>query len=248
MTLNQNIEYSRYLKEVEDRILKHSQKSYQLNDQGIYSVDFTVPFTKSLLKEKYSFFSENDADILAIWDHIWKNSRYFECMSQAVYYYQKKKLGKKEIDVIKKWTERCTCWQHSDDLSKIYADALELNPKWIFSTLKKWNVSKNFWERRQSVVSLLEYACKRKKVLKFEELIGFVKPLLDDIEYYVQKGVGWTLREIYNVYPKETLIFLREYLNQISPVAYCAATEKLDKDTKKDFNKIRKEYRKCVKQ
>ena len=28
---------------------------------------------------------------------------------------------------------------------------------------------------------------------------------MSDKEYYVQKGVGWALREMHSVYPKETM-------------------------------------------
>lgn len=54
-------------------------------------------------------------------------------------------------------------------------------------------------------MSLLEYASKRSVYLPFADIIAFLDPLLADDEYYVQKGVGWTIREIYNVYPKEML-------------------------------------------
>ncbi len=113
-----------------------------------------------------------------------------------------------------------------------------------FQKLKTWNKSKNPWMRRQSIVSLIEYASKRKKVLAYNDLISYIKPLLDDKEYYVQKGLGWTIREIYNLYPKEALKFIENNLEKISPVAYSVAIEKLDGKLKKTLNEKRKEYRK----
>jgi len=114
---------------------------------------------------------------------------------------------------------------------------------WVLPTLRKWNKARFHWKRRQSVVSLLEYAQKRKKVLPYKTLIEFINPLLKDEEYYVQKGVGWTLREIYNVFPQETLGFFYINLHNIKPLAYTAATEKLDKKTKKELNEKRKAFR-----
>ena len=138
---------------------------------------------------------------------------------------------------------RCDCWEHSDDLSKIYAQVVEDNPEWILPTLEKWNRARSPWKRRQSVVALIEYASKRRRVLPFSRLIQFVTPLLDDDDYYVQKGVGWTLREIYNVYPAETLRFIETNLLSLGANAYSAATEKIDKQTKSRLNKIRREHR-----
>ena len=165
-------------------------------------------------------------------------------MSTALYFYQRKSISQSEFQKLKTWVNRISCWEHSDDLSKIYATVVEENPEWIIPSLKNWNKSKNSWKRRQSVVSLIEYARKRKRVLPFNDLIGFVKNLLDDGDYYVQKGVGWTLREIYNVYPKKTLGFIETHLHEIRPTAYSSATEKLDKQTKNKLNKLRKEKRK----
>ena len=76
-------------------------------------------------------------------------------------------------------------------------------------------------------MSLVEYENKRKAVLPFDDLICFIENLLYDTEYYFQKGLGWTLREIYNVYPKRTLKFIESNLSNINPIAYSAATEKV---------------------
>jgi hypothetical protein len=69
-------------------------------------------------------------------------------------------------------------------------------------------------------VSLLEYASKRSRFLPFVKLISFVDQLLEDSEYYVQKGVAWTIREIYNVYPIETLEYLEKNILRIQPEAF----------------------------
>ena len=143
----------------------------------------------------------------------------------------------------KTWINRVDCWEHSDDLSKIYAHTLENHPEWIVPVLEKWNKDENPWKRRQSIVSLIEYASKRKKVLPFSKLISFIDPLLSDKDYYVQKGIGWTLREVYNVYPKKTLTYLRKNLLNISSIAYSAATEKVEKEIKKEMNLKRKNNR-----
>lgn len=121
---------------------------------------------------------------------------------------------------------------------------VEENSQWVLPLYKKWNGSDCRWKRRQSVVGLLEYASKRKKVLPFEKLISFVDALLGDEEHYVQKGVGWTLREIYNVYPEETVKYLKKKVLQISPKAYSAATEKLSKAMKEELKEQRRQERK----
>ena len=90
------------------------------------------------------------------------------------------------------------------------------------------------------MVSLIEYASRRKRFLSFQELIAFIEPLLDDNEYYVQKGLGWTLREIYNAYPQETARFIQRNVLRIAPLAWSAATQKLGKTDKAKLSAARK--------
>jgi hypothetical protein len=228
------------LEEVTQRIMRHSTMVKRSDERDFDRLVIPVPLLRKEARNGYSFVSESRSSVIEIWDYIWNNSEWFEVMYQALYYYQGKSLNKSELAVMIKWLDRCQCWEHSDDLSKIFAQVVEENPGWILPTLREWNGSDSLWKRRQSVVSLVEYARKRKTVLSFDELISFVDNLLDDKEYYVQKGVGWTLREIYNLYPSETLKYLQDNILLIPPNGYSAATAKLDKITKSRMNLLRK--------
>lgn len=204
-----------------------------------------VPEVRAILKDPLikDLRQQPKRGVLDSWHEIYLNTHSYEIGSLAIYFYQYQTLTKREFSKLKTWVSRCDCWEHSDDLSKIFADTLEQNPDWVLPVLTKWNTAKNPWQRRQSVVSLLEYAQKRDKVLPYPTLISFIETLLDDDEYYVQKGVGWTLREIYNAYPKETLDFFKQRYQEIAPLAWSAATEKLDIKTKARLNQLRKAAR-----
>jgi 3-methyladenine DNA glycosylase AlkD len=64
--------------------------------------------------------------------------------------------------------------------------------------------------------------------------------LLKDKEYYVQKEVGWTLREMHTVYPALTLPFLHKHIKNISAIAFTIVIEKMDEKTKKTLKTLRK--------
>jgi 3-methyladenine DNA glycosylase AlkD len=68
-----------------------------------------------------------------------------------------------------------------------------------------------------------------------------VKKQMDYEHYYVQKGVGWTLREISNIYPNEAFAYLEANIGRISAVAFTAATEKLSPAKKNHIKKLRAE-------
>lgn len=234
-----------FLDEVQSRLIRHSK--YGPNGiliDGMNRLRVPVPVVRRELKDPYSFFNSSPADLIKTWDYIWNQSEIFEVMSQALYFYQGKSLCKEQFETILAWVDRCACWEHSDDLSKILSLVVEENPGWVLPAFERWNRSENLWKRRQSIVGLIEYASKRKRVLAFDHLISFVDPLIHDDEYYVQKGVGWTLREIYNLYPDQTLEYFSRNLERLSSIAYSSATSKLEPPIKKILNSRRKNLRK----
>lgn len=232
------------VKIVHDRLTSLAKKDPIFDDEiNLYRLRIGVPATRKSMKPDYSFISKSKEDNLAVWNEVWNSSNLFEAKSQAIYFYQYKSLDQNEFNAIACWVKTCTCWEHSDDLAKIIAQVTEEHPEWTLNILRKWVKSKNSWQRRQSLVGLIEYARKRKKFLPFKVYIENVHNLLSDTDYYVQKAIGWTLREIYNAYPDECLKYKIKNLNSISSIAYSTATEKLKKQDKIRLNNLRKDSR-----
>lgn len=231
-----------YVDEVTQRITDIAGRSTPLrvDESGLGRLrTIRAPRQRQAAKAGYSFSDAPRGTLVGIWDHIWRSSDLMEVKHQALYTYQHKTLQKQEFTRIRRWIDGCACWEHSDDLSKIYADVTEHNPEWILSTLQQWNGSKNPWKRRQSVVALIEYASKRQRFLPFEVMISQVGPLLDDEDYYVQKGVGWTIREIGHAYPEQTWQFMERHAARLSPQAWTGATKKLDRELKQQLKTLR---------
>jgi 3-methyladenine DNA glycosylase AlkD len=226
-----------------DKLLLELQVGDSSKEDQFIRLGLAVPTVRKAVKSNYHLLDLSDYQKIKYLDQVWRNTKYFESMSFVLYSYQYKSLTKTQFNIIVLWINKCTCWEHSDDLSKIYSRVLEDNPEWILPTLLKWNKSKNKWKRRQSVVSLLEYSSKRSKTLSFNKLISFVRPLLADEEYYVQKGVGWTLREIYNIFPLKTILFIEDNLFSLTPVAFSTATEKVSVKLKTNLKFKRKQQR-----
>jgi 3-methyladenine DNA glycosylase AlkD len=235
------MEFPLSLEEVTQRTRSLSQRrSENTSPSGFRRFGIRVPDVRKILKQDYTFCDLPPELVVRHWDYIWNNSPWYEVAHQALYYYQHKTISKVEFNKIKTWVNRCDCWEHSDDLSKIYAQIVEDDHEWLIPLYEKWNRAGSPWKRRQSVVGLIEYASKRKTVLPFNELIRFVEPLLADHDYYVQKGVGWTLREIFNVYPNEATLFLKQNVLLLTPIAFSSATEKLDKGIRQMLKEKRK--------
>jgi 3-methyladenine DNA glycosylase AlkD len=207
----------------------------------------SVPAQRLIYKTGFSFSNLPFDEQIEVWDKLWKTSNQYEIMTFALMFAsrQLKTLDAVTIwNLTKQWVSKVDNWAHSDQLSTIYAELLEKEPDMIYNQYRIWNTSVNPWERRQSLVGLLNYSKLRKIVMPFANLTAMVIPLLKDEDYFVQKGVGWTLRETGNVYPDETLVLLTENIAIISPVAFTAAIEKLSPDTKEQLKQLRKTARK----
>ena len=216
-------------------------KNYFSSDLDVLGI--SSPKQRKIFNEGFSWSFKTERNQLKIWDKIWKEGKSIEVMNQPLYWLNKIK-HKEDLSfrwkVVSKWINKVENWVHSDSLSNYYSLALEQNQKITFPYIKKWNTSNNLWKRRQSLTCLLFYARFRKKTLPSNVILSLISNLLSDEEYFVQKGVGWSIRECWQVYPNETLNFLYKNIKQISSVAFSPATEKISKIDKIKLKEIRK--------
>ena len=248
-------EFKKHLAEVEAVVQKTAPQRSKLNpesyigggDSSYKYAGLSVPQIRSIYKNTPFSFRRNSPEgkikEIKTWDYIWKKSQVFEVVSLSLLHMsdgiKKGEILAQHLPVIESWAHRIDNWAHSDSLSSIYVRILEADRKKMLPILEAWSDSVNPWLRRQSIVSLLYYSSARKEVLPFAKLIKLVKKQMDHEHYYVQKGVGWTLREIGNVYPDETFAFLEANIGRVSAHAFTAATEKLSPARKNHIKKLR---------
>lgn len=248
-------EHAKYIEEVERAIKSIAKNIAPLTGQqkqAYYGTEnkvlgLTVPQQRQLLKVGYSFSHLSMNEQLAVWNSIWYGCKHHESKAQALFWLS----NIKDINIlvefwptIKDWITAVDSWDASDNLSSVYVRILEDAENIIYPTLQAWNKSKNSWERRQSLVSLLYYSSARKKVLPHKKIFSLIENLLGDPDKFVQKGVGWTLRECYSVYPEITEKFVRQRATILSATAFSAASEKWPSDLLLELKTTRAERRK----
>jgi 3-methyladenine DNA glycosylase AlkD len=212
--------------------------------QRINSLGDTIPALRKAYQKKYSFSSLPFREQLIVWEFIWKNAPTWQVRTQAFFFCEihavKEKNAAYAWKALRHWQNDVADWSFCDSLSKIYTKHLEFLPDEVYPQLVKWNRDRDLWKRRQSIVSLLYYTRTKKNVLPYEKIQTLIHSLLDDHEYYVQKAIGWSLRELYNAYPEETFDYLKRNIERISSIAFGPATEKLDAKSKKILKDLRK--------
>lgn len=218
----------------------------------------TLPVQRARFKAGYAELEGlSREEQAAYWIQVWQNSNLMVSLSQAIFFFEmwanerRKLKSSGDVDFVfdpiwtrlLKMVDRLDNWIHSDGLSGLIAAAVEERQRERFPVLVKWNRDKNPWRRRQSVVSLHYYSRFRKVPLPSSKTLPLIENLLDDEHFYVQRGVGWALRECYNVDPKAMMKFLNKHIGRIAPIGYYAAVERLSSKEKARLRELRKKQR-----
>jgi 3-methyladenine DNA glycosylase AlkD len=100
-----------------------------------------------------------------------------------------KKDATQAIELVKSFTSGIDNWAVCDTIGmQSLKTIIYSHQKEIFALAKKLNKSKNFWERRLSLV-LVEYHTRNKDL--HPQIMELIKPLENDEEYYVKKAIVW---------------------------------------------------------
>jgi len=244
---------NKYTKEVDDALNRlslkidkaSSEKTKKYIGTNLDVLGLVAKSQVTVHKKGFSFYSNDIEKTFLVFHGVYKQSTVFETKNQAFIFLDKhsKRIPiSTQLKTLPLWVKYVDNWAHSDGLSKYLTRLVEHNDskKAMLDILKKWNTSKNLWERRQSLVALYYYARTKKEHISFEQTKEFVYPLLADKEYFVQKAVGWTLRETYNVYPKQAYRFIEEHVKNISPTAFTTCLEKMSEKEKTSLKQKRK--------
>lgn len=208
-------------------------------------LDVKIPHVRQRFARGFSFSKKSPQEQWMIWDYVWRSSKTFETMLMASYWASKRPMAEvlERAELIFAWVERVDNWAHSDEMSAHCSRILETDHKKFMPVFEEWSRSKNPWLRRQSLVGILFYSRMRKKSPSFSVMKKFIDRQIADEHFYVQKGVGWTLRECWNLYPAETEKYLLQNAHRVPPAGWTAATEKLSKKTKAVLTERRRKHR-----
>ncbi len=178
-------------------------------------------------------------------DRLWKQTNTHEVMTICLLYFQSRKSQNDLTDwrVLKTWASKIDNWAHSDMLSDVYADLFDRHRD-LHKTFTAWNRHREPWKRRLSLTSLLYYSSMRSHPLPANKILPLIRPRINDDHFYVQRAVGWTLRECGNLYPKPTETFIKKHLTDLSSIAFTTATEKWSKTKKEPLKRARRKARK----
>lgn len=114
-------------------------------------------------------------------------------------------------------------WDLVDEASSRVGWILERFPKEMRPRLLAWAHGPDLWKRRTSII------CQRglRERTDLELLYACIEPSLTEREFFLQKAIGWALRDVAWFNPKETLRYVRAHRTELSLLAKREALKNL---------------------
>ena len=217
------------IKSLEKEFNKHSnpsiarsQKAYMRNQFEFLGL--TANKRREIQKKFFQNLEINDLNkfIYKLWN---LNGRDYQYLAQELLYSNHKNLKAEDIQLIEYMIINKPWWDTIDFLSpKILGKYFKLYPDEIEKNTQKWILSNNIWLKRSAILFQLKY----KETLNTDLLYRIIVPLSNSKEFFINKAIGWILRE-YGKTNKEWVInFVKK--NKLSNLSNREALKHINKN------------------
>lgn len=175
-------------------------------------------FIKPYLKESRKY--ELDWSFINIcWEKEYREAQYI-----GISYLQQniRNLEKKHLENLKYLITNKSWWETVDSLDSIVGELVLQNPE-LEATMLEWSTANNLWLRRVSIDYQQEFNQKTNVNL----LAKIISNNLGSNEFFINKSIGWSLREYAKFDPNWVMNFVEENRDKMSNLSYKEATKYL---------------------
>lgn len=183
-----------------------------------------IPMPK-LRKIEKPFFKERKKDPID-WKFInncW-NLNYREGQYVALNYlnYHKEKLGNKDLPLLKQLIITKSWWDTIDAIDGLVGLVILKYPVLKLEMIK-WAIDDNLWLRRVAI----DFQQKYKEKTDTNLLGKIICANLGSSEFFINKAIGWSLREYSKINPQWVKSFIAKYNNNLSKLSTKEASKYL---------------------
>jgi 3-methyladenine DNA glycosylase AlkD len=117
-------------------------------------------------------------------------------------------------------------WDFVDEIaSRRLGPLLQLYPQPMRGEMLRWSRSENLWKRRSAILCQLSF----KQQTDLALLYACIKPSFDSREFFLQKAIGWALRQYAWASPREVRRYVRAHADQLSALSRREALKNIEK-------------------
>ncbi|MHC1772161.1 MAG: DNA alkylation repair protein [Flexilinea sp.] len=173
---------------------------------------------KPVLKQTVNPYLQKSRKLEFDWEFVrlcW-NKLYREAQYIAVEYIllHEKKLLDTDINKIQDLITEKSWWETVDSLDSV-AGTIVLKYPYLKEEMQRWSKSENIWLRRASIDFQQKYKEKTDVALLEEIICNNV----GTNEFFINKAIGWSLRDYSKVNPEWVRSFLERYKDELSTLS-----------------------------
>jgi 3-methyladenine DNA glycosylase AlkD len=180
------------------------QKAYMRNQFEYYGIKALArrEIQKPFLIKTYLPAKNN---VGAIVKTLWvKPQRDYQSFAQELVHKYVKQLEKEDITLFEYMITHKSWWDTTDYIApKLIGSYFNLYPEQREPYVDKWLSSNNIWLQRSAILFQLKY----KEKLDTDFLSYVIKSLLGSKEFFINKAIGWVLREYGKTNPEWVIEF-----------------------------------------
>lgn len=177
-------------------------------------VELIKPMLKSTAKENIDW----DA-IFELWDNKYREAQYV-----ALEYLKKhrKQMINSDIEKLKRLIVNKSWWETVDTIDAFVGDLVQQDIS-LKDTMLEWAIDENIWLRRVAIDFQQEY----KEKTDAELLEKIIVLNLGTEEFFINKAIGWSLRDYSKINPSWVFDFIDRYGSRMSKLSVTEASKNL---------------------
>ena len=180
-----------------------------------------TPLFRQVCREVFSEVSFDDASqwreqVLALW----RNARFREERYAALFLSSDKRAREFQtpaaVKVYEEFITTGAWWDYVDTIaSNSLGPILNNYPTPMRRKMLAWSECDNLWKRRSSIICQLGF----KAQTDLELLYACIEPSLESREFFLQKAIGWALRQYARTNPTEVRRYVQLYESRLSALS-----------------------------
>jgi 3-methyladenine DNA glycosylase AlkD len=182
-----------------------------------------TPLRKKLSRE---FLKEVRKSPVTDWnliDELWAlPEREFQYLAEDYLTTRQKFLVPADLDGIKRLATTKSWWDTVDSLDRIAGQIALAYPE-SNATLLAWSTDDSMWLRRLAI----DHQLVRKEATNTQLLAEILQNNLGQTEFFINKAIGWALRDYSKTNPAWVRNFIEEHRNQMAPLSIREASKYL---------------------
>ena len=197
-----------------------AMEAYMKNNFSFLGVQ--KPILKKIERDFFKPFIKDPID-WAFVEECWQQPyREFQYIAMDYLDKKKKELRPEDFPKLKKLAQTKSWWDSIDQLDRIIGEITFYYPE-TKNIMRQWSLDEDFWLRRIAI----DHQLMRKELTDINLLAEVICNNFGQTEFFINKAIGWSLRNYSKVNPDWVRAFINQHASQMASLSIREASKYL---------------------